>query len=96
MSKRFKDAAEIQSLADQYRNEMTEMRNMIASKNHLANRLRDTEEAWRINNLRGSIEKIEKQISWREARLETLKERMGEINTLQLPTMETEDKSIPA
>lgn len=95
MKKRFNNAAEIHALADKYKQEIIELRLKAASKHNLADYLRDTEEVWRIPSLRATADSINQQVSWREARLETLKGKLGEIQTMQLPTMETEDTSVP-
>lgn len=85
MKKTFKDEAEVIALIDLYRKQVDETLARIEHTGHLADRLRDTMEASRIPGLRADVETMHREIEWRSGRLETLKEVLAELRTLELP-----------
>jgi hypothetical protein len=85
MKKVFKNEAEVISLIDKYHQDIRETQVRISEREHLCERLRDTCEAVRISGLRSDIETMHVEIAWREGRLETLKEILAEMRTMELP-----------
>jgi hypothetical protein len=96
MKTRFESSGEIVALIDEYHTEISDIQSQIASKNHLADCLRSTEEAHRIPELRKRSESLSNGIAWREGRLLTLKDKLAEFKTPQIPAMDDGDKSIPS
>lgn len=88
MKKKFKDEAEVLALIDRYKDEISKTVIRICDKGMLAERLRDTCEASRVPGIRDEIETMGVEIAWREGRLETLKEILAEIRTMELPFKE--------
>lgn len=85
MKKTFKDEAEVVALIDKYLKEIVDTRVRISERDLLCERLRDTCEAGRIAGLRAEIETMHVETAWREGRLDTLKEILAEMRTLELP-----------
>jgi len=85
MKKVFKNEAEVIELIDKYKAQILETLGEIEQTNHLADALRNTKEAHRISGLRQDVETMHREIEWRTGRLETLKEILAEMRTLQLP-----------
>lgn len=93
--KRFTTEEEILEVIDTYHQEMLSLSFSADSKDQLADKLRDTEEAYRIEGLRQQSYKLRKQVLWREARLVTLGERLSVMRTPQLVGVDNGDTSIP-
>lgn len=87
---RFTTEKEITDLIDQYIKEQAELRADAASDDVLADALRMTKEAGRIRGLRDLADKKRAQASWREGRLKTLKTKLAEFRTVELPGCETD------
>lgn len=94
--KRFYTADEIIQLIDKYHAEMLTLSTKADELDHLADQLRDTSEASRIEGLRQQSERCRKLVRWRETRLETLGGRLAEIQTPQLAGIDNGDDSIPS
>lgn len=94
--KRFSSPDEILALIDTYHKEMWSLSTKADEIDHLADQLRGTSEAHRIEGLRQQSDKIRKQVLWREARLRTLGDRLAEIQTPQLAAIDNGDNSIPS
>lgn len=87
---RFTTEKEITDLIDQYIKEQAELRADADSDDVLADALRMTKEAGRIRGLRDGAEQKRKQAAWREGRLRTLKSKLAEFRTIELPSCETD------
>ena len=88
MKKKFKNEAEVIELIDKYRTTISKTLTSIEHLTHLADALRGTCESFRIPGIRDDIETMHREIEWREGRLETLKEILSEMMTLELPFKE--------
>jgi hypothetical protein len=85
MKNKFKDESEIIAVIDKYHDQIKEDLIEMQNFNTLADALRMTCEAHRINKIRDEIETIHRQIEWRMGRLDTLKEVLSEMRTMELP-----------
>lgn len=94
--KRFTTEEEILEVIDTYHQEMLKLSFSADSKDQLADKLRDTEEAYRIEGLRQQSAKLRKQVLWREARLVTLGERLSVMRTPMIPQLNDGDTTIPS
>ncbi len=93
--KRFNTEQEILDKIDKYHLEMRWLDGKAESKDHLADSLRGTEEANRIEQLRKDAETIRNERKWREGRLESLKQQLAVFRTPQLAGVDNGDPSIP-
>jgi predicted RNase H-like nuclease (RuvC/YqgF family) len=93
-TKRYKDESEILELIDQYHAEIKKLGVKVEKDNTLAHALRGTSEHHRIEGLNERVLRFEKQISWRNGRLETLKDRLAEMRTMTLPGVDAGDGSV--
>jgi hypothetical protein len=94
MSNRFTTEKQITDLIDFYKKEWEELRLDAAADDVLADHLRDTKWAWKIEGIRAEAESKRKRCQWRDARIKTLGEKLSEIQTPELPECKT-DGSIP-
>ena len=94
MGKRFTDANQIIELIDRYKKEREELWKDAWDDDQLADKLRDTKWAWKIEGIRADAEKKRKQCGWRDTRIINLADSLSTINTPELPGCET-DGSIP-
>ena len=85
MKKKFENEQEVIELIDQYHKQMDGILAHIEQVVILADGLRNTMEAFRIEGLRAKVESMHHQIEWRSGRLDTLKEVLSEIRTQMLP-----------
>lgn len=92
--KRFTSEEEITSLIDRFNHDIVALDESIDSKDHLADSLRPTEEAWRIDGIREKIERLKKQVDWRRTRIKNLGHTLATFRTPLLPTIEG-DNSVP-
>lgn len=88
MKKKFKDEAEVIALIDKYHDQIKEDLCQIQDFNTLADVLRMTFEAHRIPKIRDEVETFHRQIEWRQGRLDTLREILAEMRTMELPFKE--------
>lgn len=88
MKKKFETEAEVIALIDKYHAEIKHDLCEIETFNVLADALRMTREAHRIPKIRDEVETFHRQIEWRQGRLETLREILAEMRTLELPFKE--------
>ena len=93
MKPRFDHERQITDLIDQYIREKEELLEDAAADDHLADVLRDTKEAHRIARIRNDADAKRKRAKWRDGRLETLKEKLAEFRTKQLPGL-SDDGSV--
>lgn len=96
MKKIFKDEAEIVQFIDRYLADIVDINSRIANTHQLADRLRDTCEASRIPGLRADCEHMQREVAWREGRLETLKEILAEFRTMPLQFNKLNELDVPA
>ncbi len=94
MSDRFKNKEEIIALIDDYKKERDDLLNDAAEDDVLADHLRETKEAWRIERIRGEAMSKRSRAGWRQARIEKLGDALSTIQTPELPECQT-DGSIP-
>lgn len=94
--KRYHSAEEILTLIQTYRVQSLNLARDAEEADLLADALRNTSEAYRIEELRSRAMKKRKGIGWRTARLETLQSRLAEIQTPQLPALDNGDESVPS
>ena len=85
MKKKFENQQEAIELIDEYHKEIGKILEEIEQLVILADHLRNTMEAFRIEGLRAKVETMHRQIEWRSGRLETLKEVLAELRTQMLP-----------
>lgn len=96
MKKIFKEESEILALIDRYLSDIREINDKIGGTNHLADHLRGSCEASRIPGLRADCERMSNEVTWREGRLNTLKEILSEFRTLPLPFNKLNELDVPA
>jgi len=94
MSNRFVDKEEIIKVIDFYKGEREQLLKGADEDDILADHLRETKEAWRIERLRDDATEKRKRAAWRDARIRSLGESLAVIQTPELPTMKT-DGSVP-
>lgn len=93
--KRFTSEEEIIQLIDRFNTEIVALGESVDSKEHLADSLRSTEEAWRIDGIRERVSRLKKQIDWRHTRVQNLGHTLAEFRTPQLPGVDNGDRSVP-
>lgn len=96
MKPRFSSQAEIIALIDKYHSEIATIAQSIEAQNHLADCLRLTCEAHRISSIRDRADKMTSRIRWRQGRLLTLKGKLAEIQTPNLPNQDNPESSVAA
>lgn len=94
MPDRFNSKEEIIALIDRYRKERDDLLKDAEQDDILADHLRETKEAWRIERIRDEAVAKRSRAGWREARLKNLGDSLSTIQTPELPECKT-DGSIP-
>jgi hypothetical protein len=94
MGNRFKEPKQITDLIDQYKKDMYRLLNEATDDDVLADHLRETKWAWKIEGIRRDAESKRKRASWRESRIKNLGDSLSTLLTPQLPCCDG-DSSIP-
>jgi len=94
MSDRFNTKEEIIKLIDDYKHEMGKLVMAAAEDDVLADHLRETKWAWKIEGIRDEAQCKRRRAQWREARIKSLGDSLSIIQTPELPECKT-DGSIP-
>jgi hypothetical protein len=85
MKKKFDTESEVIALIDKYHDDIKHDLCEIETFSVLADALRMTREAYRIPRIRDEVETFHRQIEWRQGRLESLRDILAELRTLELP-----------